>query len=66
MTQPATLKKALSDLQQALPNGLRQLLRPSLTRDVLNRIEMQLLPWKLPEDVRDLLQWHDGAEEPFA
>lgn len=61
------VSSALTDLGRSMasmfgPCATR--LRPGLTTDEIGELEIQLLPYHLPEDVRRLYMWHDGAEEP--
>src|SRR5919198_287118 len=63
-----SITTVLVNLQSAVEGfsaSLAARLRPGLSSDALDRAEAELRPYVLPNEVRSLFRWHDGAEEPM-
>lgn len=61
---PETLRSVSRAVAQLAPH-LVTLFRPGIPHATLADLESGLLPFRLPESVRALYAWHDGAEAPL-
>ncbi len=66
---PPSFTEILKELQLSVAGAFPSLqdeFRPGLELEELEQLERELAPYKLPESLRALFLWHNGADSPLA